>query len=205
MRTPLLILITAVALSTAATAQQQIPPESLDKLQDVLATVRDRLWEANERYWHEGEFERCIAALRLIAEIDPHDVEAYINGAWMIQNEDRDAEAEVFLRRGLANNPDSPDILFELGYFCYMRWRFDDAIAYLEQAAAYDMHWRVWNLLAHAYERAGNVEETLNIWFMLEERERDTGVPELQISHILSGEPPSSVPEMERHTRGNLP
>jgi hypothetical protein len=54
--------------------------------------------------------------LRFSATLDPHRVETYsVAGYWLRQHMGRPAEAESFLREGWRNNPDSPEILLELG------------------------------------------------------------------------------------------
>lgn len=54
--------------------------------------------------------------LRLSAELDAHRVETYTVAAfWLRSKLGKVDEAEQFLREGLRANPDSPEILFELG------------------------------------------------------------------------------------------
>jgi tetratricopeptide (TPR) repeat protein len=54
--------------------------------------------------------------LRLAADMDPQKIETYTVGAFfMRENLNESREAEAFLREGLRNNPNSYEILFELG------------------------------------------------------------------------------------------
>jgi len=54
--------------------------------------------------------------LRLAADLDPQKIETYTVGAFFLREHmGRTQEAEAFLREGLRNNPDSCEILFELG------------------------------------------------------------------------------------------
>lgn len=54
--------------------------------------------------------------LRLSAELDPHRVDSYTVAAyWLRERMNRLPDAEAFLRQGLRANPDSYEILFELG------------------------------------------------------------------------------------------
>ena len=194
-------LICILALSGPAPAQQQVSAKSQAKLEGVFSKVLDRLWETNDRYWHTGQFERSIAVLRLITQISPDDVQAYSDGAWMMENQDRDGDAEAFLLEGIRNNPESPDMLFELGHFYYMHERFDEAIRYLQSVLLREPHWRTWHLLAHAHEHTGNVEEALSIWFRMLSEEDDPAVPQIQIDRILSGGPPTRVLGMQHPVR----
>lgn len=67
--------------------------------------------------------------LRLSAQLDPERVETYTVAAyWLRTKMNRVNEAEQFLREGLRANPDSPEILFELGRI-HAESRKDDARA----------------------------------------------------------------------------
>ena len=186
---------------TACCAQPEIPAASLEKLQEMFGLLRDRLWEVDDYFWHRGEFERCIATLRLISAVDPRDAEAYSSGAWLMQNQLRDDEAEAYLIQGLANNPDVYDLYWELGYFYYMHERFPEAIANLEIAVGFDVPPFVWHLLAHAHEHAGDRSTALAIWFQQEAAEPESPVPGIQIERILSGGPAPTAPAMARRAR----
>jgi len=54
--------------------------------------------------------------LRLAADLDPNKIETFTVGAFFLREHlGRADQAEAFLREGLRNNPDSAEILFELG------------------------------------------------------------------------------------------
>jgi tetratricopeptide (TPR) repeat protein len=54
--------------------------------------------------------------LKLSAELDPENIKTYIVTAfWLRTKMDKVAEAEQVLREGLRNNPNDPQLLFELG------------------------------------------------------------------------------------------
>ena len=64
----------------------------------------------------EGNNEREILPwLKLSAELDPQKIETYTVAAYWLRDLGKVKEAEEFLREGLRNNPDSYEILFELG------------------------------------------------------------------------------------------
>jgi tetratricopeptide (TPR) repeat protein len=72
---------------------------------------------------HEGEEEaepkdlrEILPWLQLTAELDPNNVDNYVVGAyWLRTRLNKVKEAEGFLRAGLEHNPNSYEILFELG------------------------------------------------------------------------------------------
>ena len=58
--------------------------------------------------------------LRISAELDPQNVRTYTTAAyWLRRHMNKVDEAEQFLREGLRANPDSYEILFELGHLYY--------------------------------------------------------------------------------------
>jgi len=58
--------------------------------------------------------------LKLSADLDPDNVQTYtVTAYWLRERMHQTAEAEAFLHEGLRNNPDSYDILFELGRLYY--------------------------------------------------------------------------------------
>ena len=63
-----------------------------------------------------GNEREMLPWLRLAADLDPQKIETYTIGAFFLREHlGRTNEAEAFLREGLRNNPDSCEILFELG------------------------------------------------------------------------------------------
>ncbi len=201
MRT-LTMTITAAALllfGRFAAAEPEL--SSTTNVNQVLELAHSYLWQVDDYYWHHGDYDRCIALLRLITRIDPSDTDAYGGAAWLMQSQLRDDEAEALLLEGLPHNLDNPDIFFELGYYYYMHERFDEAISYLEGAVAIGDETRAWHMLAHSYEQAGDVAAALSIWADREAAEPADPVPTLQLDRILSGEPPSSGPAIARQGR----
>jgi tetratricopeptide (TPR) repeat protein len=57
--------------------------------------------------------------LKLSAELDPEKIDTYTVAAYWLRDLGKTKEAERFLREGLLTNPDSYDILFELGRLYY--------------------------------------------------------------------------------------
>jgi tetratricopeptide (TPR) repeat protein len=68
----------------------------------------------------EGGTEREILPwLKLSAELDPQRIDTYTVAAYWLRDLGKLKEAEQFLREGLRNNPDSYEILFQLGQLYY--------------------------------------------------------------------------------------
>jgi tetratricopeptide (TPR) repeat protein len=64
----------------------------------------------------EGKEREILPWLKLSADLDPHRVQTYtVASFWLRTKLGKVREAEGFLREGLRNNPDSYEILLELG------------------------------------------------------------------------------------------
>lgn len=124
-----------------------------------------------------GEAREILPWLRLSAELDPHRVDTYTVAAyWLVSNMGKVDEAEEFLREGLRANPDSYDILFDLGNLYYKnrhdpnrarnlwelalrRWKEQDTAGKKPDPIAYD---KLVANLAHLEEEQGNLREALS-------------------------------------------
>ncbi len=97
--------------------------EEEEKKEDFLGTPKDwidafgRNFRITKHTHLTNHNEREILPwLRLAADLDPQKIETYTVGAYFLREHlNRPAQAEAFLREGLRNNPDSSEILFELG------------------------------------------------------------------------------------------
>lgn len=97
--------------------------EEDEKNEDFLGKPKDwidafgRHFRITEHTHLEHGSEREILPwLRLAADLDPQKIDTYTVGAFFLREHmGRTQEAEAFLREGLRNNPDSCEILFELG------------------------------------------------------------------------------------------
>jgi tetratricopeptide (TPR) repeat protein len=97
--------------------------EEDEKNEDFLGKPKDwidafgRNFKVTQHTHLEGGNEReMLPWLRLAADLDPQKVDTYTVGAFFLRDHlNRPDQAEAFLREGLRNNPDSSEILFELG------------------------------------------------------------------------------------------
>lgn len=162
-----LVICTAVVIPirSSAAAQSKIPPESLDKLQNVLSDVRDQLWDKSDEFFHAGDYQRCIGILRLIAEIDPTDSEAYSVGAWLMYSTDKKAEGIAFLELGLKRNPKDFESYKNLGDYYFLLEDHKHAAFYYVKALEFpDCPKILLHALAHCYEELGQFQEAVETW-----------------------------------------
>ena len=113
--------------TTHLTAKEGEPAaEEHEKQMNFLGRPRDwierfgRHFIVTEHTHLEGSHESEILPwLKLAAELDPQKIETYTVAAYWLSDLGKVKEAERFLREGLLNNPDSYEILFELGRLYY--------------------------------------------------------------------------------------
>ncbi len=115
--------------------------------------------------WHEGFHYQLIRIQKASIELDPSFCEAYENAAWLLVSYDRKEEALTLLKRYLENNPNRYEPYYELGWF-YFHWQKEPAkaIPWLEKAVRFPHPPIIEHTLAHAYERAGRLEDALAVW-----------------------------------------
>ncbi len=160
------------------------------------------LWVRCDEFFHSGDYDAILPLVRLITYLDPHAENVYVTGAWHLSYNFTDSSersdrryiipAMTFLREGVANNPNIPDIKFELGWENYDKVKdfveaekaFKNAIAgphgdgtafdypQKEKSAPSDRSddypyaapLRMTHILAHTYEKQGRLPEAIAAW-----------------------------------------
>lgn len=88
----------------------------LGKPHDWIDAFGRHFFVTQHTHLHGGKEREILPWLKLSAELDPQHVETYtVASYWLRSRLGKVKEAEEFLRDGLRNNPNSPEILFELG------------------------------------------------------------------------------------------
>ena len=97
------------AIQDAGNATADLP-------RDWIANLNRRLKPSVHVHLEGGSEREMLPWLRLSAELEPHRIETYVVAAyWLRTRLGKVDEAEQFLREGLRENPDSYEILLELG------------------------------------------------------------------------------------------
>ena len=96
--------------------EDEIKEDFLGKPKDWIDRFGRHFRITKHTHLERGNEREILPCLRLAADMDPQKIETYTVGSFfMRQHLNRPREAEAFLREGLRNNPDSYEILFELG------------------------------------------------------------------------------------------
>jgi len=133
-----LLLGGSLALATMAAAEGFKPmpaAEAERRVTESRDALTDMLWIGLDVYWHVGRWDDCMRLCKDITVIDPQFIEAYTSWAWMLWSADRDAEAIAVYEQALKDNPDSPDLYFEYGFYYRNRRKYGEAIPLLRKAA----------------------------------------------------------------------
>jgi hypothetical protein len=96
--------------------EDEIKEDFLGKPKDWIDRFGRHFRITEHTHLEHGNEREILPWLRLAADMDPQKIETYTVGSFFMRlhlNQPR--EAEAFLREGLRNNPDSYEILFELG------------------------------------------------------------------------------------------
>lgn len=106
----------------AAPPETRVDPES--EHYKAMALKRPRDWVegfgrhfmvTTHKHLGAGNEREMLPWLKLSAEMDPQRIHTYTVAAFWLRQMGKTQEAEDFLRLGLKNNPESYEILFELG------------------------------------------------------------------------------------------
>ncbi len=92
----------------------------LKKPRDWIEAFGRRFMITDHTHLQAGAEREILPWLRISAELDPERIETYTVAAFWLRNRlQKVKEAETFLREGLKANPNSHEILFELGRLYY--------------------------------------------------------------------------------------
>jgi tetratricopeptide (TPR) repeat protein len=142
--------------------------------------------------------------LQMSARLDPKLVESYTVGAFWLRDLGKKEEAEQFLREGLRHNPQSYEIMLELGrsYFDkrdydrarnvlemgLQRWREQENPKPLEQQNRFVAE-QIVSYLARVEDRSGNRERTIRWLELLKKASPNPQQIDQRIAEVRAGKP----------------
>jgi tetratricopeptide (TPR) repeat protein len=159
--------------------EDELKEDFLGKPEDWIDRFGRHFRITEHTHLEHGNEREILPWLRLAADMDPQKIETYTVGSFfMCENLNQPREAEAFLREGLRNNPNSFEILFELGrlynenyhdpdrarnvwQLALRRWLQQDSQAQKENKLDFE---EITIHLAHLEEDTGNYEDAIR-WF----------------------------------------
>lgn len=153
-------------------------------LKEVVANL---LWIRADEFFHQGNYDAIVPLVRLATWLDPHQLDIYMTGAWHLDYNFTDSDQRsdrryipasiALLEEGIQNNPTLFDLYFELGWVHYYQKikDYDKAVYWIEKARRQEAidpqtgkrgprPGYVDRMLAHAYEKAGNIRMAEKTW-----------------------------------------
>jgi len=98
------------------TKQHEEETSFLGAPKDLFDRFGRNFYPTTHTHLHGGNEREMLPWLKLSAELDPHEIDPYLAASyWLRTSLNNPGEAERFLREGLDANPDSFEILLELG------------------------------------------------------------------------------------------
>lgn len=146
--------------------------------------VAGALWVRADSFFHEGNYDAILPIIRLVTWLDPHNLDVYSTGGWHIGYNFTDTEqrsdrrylsaALKLLEEGVENNPHVYDLYFEMGWMWYDKVKqAHNAVQWFQKAYDFPDRPDEWSpgipparrhMLAHAWESAGLIDQTLLTW-----------------------------------------
>jgi Flp pilus assembly protein TadD len=143
-------------------------------------TAADLAWLRAVQYYgehrlHDNTFVRLSHVFDILTTLSPGFIEAYVFGGFALAQEGGDfARAEALMLKGIAANPASGRLAFELGFLYYVRPGGRDlrnAAAYFAQAARQpDAPPQALRFAAFARQSSGDLRVAYELWQAVYER-----------------------------------
>lgn len=172
----LLLVAAAVGAAHAAPTKPAPPappaPAGVVQADGIVDGVVDKMWAHNDTYWHDGDYPRIIAQDKVIVQADPHFIECYTTGAWLMWSDGRNADAEAFYKDCVHHNPGTSKAYYDYGFFLFNHLhRYADArLVFARSAALPDAGVLDWRMLAHSYERLHQYGKAVGVWRQIKAR-----------------------------------
>jgi hypothetical protein len=164
--------------------------------------VADLVWFSAVQYYGEyREGDHSLAyfegLIDIVTTLDPHFIFAYIFGAWVLSEDQGEFERGAdILRRGMAKNPASWELPFEIGFLNFTH-RVDYKIAsrYLDLASRMpNAPERARRFAAFVYQRAGEEDSAIRLWQAYKEYTDDPYLKEMADRYLKKLERGEKIP-----------
>jgi tetratricopeptide (TPR) repeat protein len=190
------LILAVCAPAVAATKGHQPTPANKPAARSAAASqaqvdgmcddIVDNLWDYTDYYWHHGDYPRVIHLDRIITEVDPHFLEPYSTGGWLMESDGDNKDAEAYYRLGAVRNPDKSYAWFQLGEFYFNTLHdYDKAVTVFQGSSKLpDASVNDWKMLAHSYEKAHNLPRALQTWKVIKQRYPTAPAVDLNLNRV---------------------
>lgn len=139
--------------------------ECMSQSDGIVSGMVDTMWAQVDTYFHQGDYPRICALDRVITQCDPHFVDCYSTGGWLMDSLGRRADAEAFYQEGVRNNPTESAAYYSLGMFYYNTLKDYSAAAavYKQDVDEANADVNDWKMLAHSYEKLKRIDDAVDV------------------------------------------
>ncbi|MEP0766952.1 MAG: hypothetical protein HRF45_10490 [Fimbriimonadia bacterium] len=141
------------------------PAQSRDALNAVWDSLEWQLVKASDLAWHQGEYDMVARVGYIWIEVNPDNTEAFSTTGYILeaglQNYDY---AEQVYKRAVQAHPARWECKHDLTFFYYMRKRYAEGAMIGEQMLALKPMPTAYHLVAHCYERSGQLAKSIATW-----------------------------------------
>jgi tetratricopeptide (TPR) repeat protein len=176
-----------------------------DQVDGILDAVIDSLQDKTDVYWHHGDYPRIVSLDRVIVEIDPKFTEPYSTGGWLMESLGDLKDAEAFYQLGVERNKETSYLYYQLSAFYYNTLKdYKRSVKVSELGVKKsDADINDWRMLAHAYEKAGQLDKALETWKAIKSKYSNAEAVETNLDRVqrllnnksASGTAPASKPK----------
>jgi len=168
------VVVFLLCFSVAANAAARSAQSGGDSAQidGITNQVVGQLWDRTDYYWHRGDYPRIVALDRIITQADPHFLEPYATGGWLLESMGDNKDAEAYYKQGIANNPNRSYMYYSLGFFYYNTLHnYPKAVStFQKDVKVADADVNDWKMLAHSYEHIGRIDDAVDAWKVIKHR-----------------------------------
>lgn len=143
----------------------------------------DILWVRIDDYSHAGQMYKLLPIFEMVTFLQPHFVLAWSLGGWQMAfnlYHEADTEKEKkrwlqaginFLLKGIKYNPQDYHLYYDLGWTYWMKTKdYKKCIELFKVAVMWEHPQWVEHMLAHAYEKDGQLENAYKVWKNIQDK-----------------------------------
>jgi tetratricopeptide (TPR) repeat protein len=136
------------------------------RMNAIWGAVRERVDRQNDKWFDDGDYPRCIQALLIAQPLFPSDYEIATSLGWLLESIQVPDQALAVYSRYRKDNPNDADAAEPEATFYFKRKAYAKVPPLLEPTlnAAKRPHPNSFRILAHAYERLGQLRDSKRIW-----------------------------------------
>ena len=125
----------------------------------------DGLWNASDKYFHDGDYVRVVSLCRVCVEADQSFDEAYSAGGYLLWSLGESASAEAFLEYGTRRSKTPGVLNNEMGQQLFRTKNYAAALPYFQKAIKMGgVGVTTYTTLGHCYTRLNKLEDAVQIW-----------------------------------------